>query len=1478
MKRHPNASFTRVVLRTLEKVLLGGVLGTYLIISRTIAVVGALYLVLYFFVGTSSFMNAVREVIAEHMPGVVSAASVQWGPAPWELRVADGRIFGENGQQVVQVDAAIGDIDILPTLAGLFRLVTEPEAPVSIHFNRVRLGHPKAFVHMDELGRVDLHRAFTRPEDPLEEGPPLTFDITSRTVDVINGSGTVDGPGYHLDVTGLDATSNFALTGEDHAAFFIPRAHVARADNWLTSEAHAGLALEGVRIPLTDLRVESFLWDGYTFSWQRARAHLPNGHLDAAGGWDIEPDLSTWYGTVRVQLDRGAPALADFGGDALDGDLDATLSGRGNTEQIDARLIVRAAAMEVAGLPLRDLRLGARFLPRAVPSDPEAHTVELDWLAFDAWGGHVALHDGLYGPRPGIDDPRRDDDFAASIRLDGVRTDAFLADLWPLLPPDATSGASLTPVARLAELADLRATLHGGLVVSGTRSSREDTTDARLLLDDVQIAWDGVAPPLPGDYVVGGTVRLRSAPIGGGGDPDSLTPVRRIDLERVAVDGRNDRLRLEGSLDLASGDLDLTPYVRLGEIRDDARRLGLGDLEGRFVLKQAHIGGTLAAPRIRAVASWSNARAAGHALGHVTAQLGLNGDHLDVTAAHTASSLGEVDLDGQLTLFDGAFGVPNRALPFRITRLDARRIALGLIAPELGIDAPIDVTRTRVSGQLTNLLGTLTGQGALAASGLELGGEPLRELSLRFDADAKRIDFDDLVIVGRGGERITGKLGLTRKGQRLHGTLRARDLPLDAVRAIRRAAPEVRGAIGANLTVGGTLDRPSLIGRVALAGIRWGAVDLGDAELDIQTLPSGRVDVSSASFFPGFELVDGSGADMDGLVPTHVHLAVRGAGANLGDLLPATRKSGVLLSTRASASLDLWPGRVGKAWDLRIDAGPGEIELGMRDQNLRWTNATPLALVVEQERTRLSPVAFTTIPHGRGPRGLVGADPTRDETLSICGTLEQRGALDLELAGVADLGILRALKDAFSVFEGKVAIAAAPAVAAALGDARCLPGDDDAVLHVTGDLAAPILAGRLEPIGVSLVPRDFGRELRLADGRGVDLVPGEAPGVQHVRSSADHGLVVEVDDGTLGVSGDLVLDALTLDHAAVDIVGTDVFYSRPGEFTATFNPSLQLTARALEAEVPSLALTGQVLVTDGHFTRSFDTFAQAIGTAIGGDSAAYSRPLGEAAPWLANMALDIDMKSSDFQIDSAFPLGQANMEARLDLTIGGTVEAPRVYRRIDLVPGGNLTYRVFRRDFEIRSGFVDFDGDAEHPTIDVTAQTEVTYLARASSDTQDEDEKEVLIALRIHGRVPDLKIDMSSDDSTFDQDDLQSLVLTGRPRRELDRSTGTAVFTTDLAAVLNDVLKAPFIRTAAVGLSPGGDLRADVGTCFGRDLCFTTTAVQETTETTLRARFRLHLGDDLTCDGTLRRSDTAVTTTATQEKYEARCRYRIPLD
>jgi hypothetical protein len=319
---------------------------------------------------------------------------------------------------------------------------------------------------------------------------------------------------------------------------------------------------------------------------------------------------------------------------------------------------------------------------------------------------------------------------------------------------------------------------------------------------------------------------------------------------------------------------------------------------------------------------------------------------------------------------------------------------------------------------------------------------------------------------------------------------------------------------------------------------------------------------------------------------------------------------------------------------------------------------------------------------------------------------------------------------------------------------------------------------------------------------------------------------------------------------------------------------VRIDAKRLDT-TPDVLVEGALILSEGRFYKSFDVLSQAVGDALSGRGDVYSRSLLDAIPWLQTARLAVDIKAEDFQIQTALPLARTDLPARFDLSLRGTVARPTLFRRIDLLPGGQLTYFVFERAFRVTSGAVDFDGPLESPIIDITAQTPIAYLARASTDALDEEEREVMVTLRVLGRVPDLKIELSADDATLDQTDIQSLLLTGKPRGDLDRAQESRVVSADLAGVINGLLSAPFVRTASVGVGQKGAMEYRVGTCFAPNLCFDTTTVADDTETTLRARFSLLLGDNLVCEGTLRRSDAATTTN--QQTYQARCRYRIPL-
>lgn len=1448
------------VARGLSRVVLSTLTLSYLLVSRTIAFVAALYMVLYFFVGTSSFKSTLQDIVAATMPGTITVATVRWGPAPWELRIADGRVFGVEGEEVIQVDAMIATIDLGDTLSSLYALLTEDHAPFIMQFDHVALGHPRCIVEVREDGWVGVEHAFINPSAPDDRDgiERMTYAILARSITVVEAGALVITPEVRVAAEGINSTTDFALNNIDLMKFHAPNTHIRWAEAALMPTVRGDGELGLFRVTTNDLTVEDFVWKRLAFSWRRARGGLGAGQVDAYGALDTEFDDLPWRLAGDIDYAHGSPIAQALFGDGFDGPFHAELSAFGTLDRANAWMSGEALHMELGGVQTEDVSFEVVASPAEGGPGPVPHGFEVTRFDAAALGGRVSIRDGAWAPAPGESEPTASL-FGAAVTLDEVELGPLIAAIGGS-PADGQAPVDMGDVAATATLSGV-GRLGGRLEPNG-----------RLLLEThaqaMTVSWPGTdAFPLEGDYQLSGTMLYRQGPPRMVEGREGLIAEHALEFSRVAVDERDNRLRLKGTIDLDAQTIDLEPYLRFGDVRRTARKLGLPKLGGRLVFKASKVKGTLDDPIIKTELSWSNAQLGTRKLGRVRGDLTLSNGLLSVQRGRTVTDAGAFVLDGQVRLLDPDTREPHAEMPFQLTHLDAKDMDLTAFTTEYGPKARLDLDEVSLRGTLRSPLGVSTGEGTITARNVVLGMEPVRRLHARIQANADKIALTSVGLTLGSGERVRGALTVQRRSGALHGRVEADGIPWSTFRTVRRAMPDLAGTVGVDLTLGGTLDQPGVIGRVSLRDIATSNLQLGDADIDLFSR-DGRVDVSSASFFPGLELSEGSGVDLDGLVPKRVQIAVQANKARLSELVPALKQQGVEITTSAKVRLGYHPQRR-RPLELDIIAAPEALAISLAEGGTRYVNQTQLKLAQVADVTRLSPVAFVAETRRQEPGAVV-------EQLEICGEIDDKGALDVRMGGLVDLAFMQSLEDAFSVVEGGFRIGADRTTSQTLGE-RCLSDAGEAVLRVTGNVTAPVFSGRLEAANITLVPRGLRRQIRLDNGFGVLLRPGEKAGTQQILSPAEGGLRGEIDDGSFVINGGIDLDAMTPVKADLELLGTDLFYTSPGEFSMTFNPGLSLQVRDFDTATPDVELSGTVVISEGRYNKSFDTFARALGGAISGQEAGYSRSLTTAAPWLSATRLALDIVSREFEIKSDFPLGKTDIDARLDLSVAGTIGRPEVFRRIDLLAGGTLTYDVFKRDFEVIGGAIDFDGDTDRPTIDVTAQTEVTYLARSSTNTLDEAEKEVLVTLRIRGKVPNLEIELDSDDPSFDQADLQSLILTGRPRRELDRSQGYSLVAADLGDFFRNVLKAPFVQTASVGVGPQGDVRTRIGTCFGKDLCFRGTAVQETTETEVKAGFTLQLGDDLICDGTARRRD-ATTTLDSDETYEARCRYRIPLD
>lgn len=1464
----------------------GALLLVYLIASRSLVVLLALYLVIYFLLSSRPVKDLIQQAISDAIPGSIGACAVQWGPLPWHVRIAEGRVVGARGEEVIRVRGVEATIDLGRTLDDLVAFISDGSRPFKVHLERVDLLEPWARVEVHDDGWVGMEHAFVDPDAPSEpEAPdatPFQFELDAAVVRVLDGGTWVEAPGFHLRARGVDAVTNYAMVigpgapgGHGfHMAFDIPRTDVPEAELQFTFFDHMP---EPLTVDARHLMVEDFAWRGLGFQWRAAVGELggaAHARFEGTGGLDAAPAIPTWHGAGSVAFTDAAPEVRALTRDLFRGPLDVAIGGGGDVEQLRASWSMASPELAIDTILYHQLEARGRIEPRGTPAVPDRHALFIDEAAADVGGGRATITSLAWDPRLDDADAR---DLSFAVHAEDVDVPSALAALFgeamPRLPDGRWNGDATIALSPRPEV--------GGDVMT-VEVDRADVTWA---------AADALPAGLPGSWRVSGRVTratgLSEMPRGGG-----LAPFDRLDLRGLVLDAGDDRVRLAGTIDLMTGDLDLEPYARIGDLAPVARGLGLGDLGGRLVLKAARARGTLRDPRVEGTVNWTGARIGARELGRVQGQIVLQNGELALRDATSEGPVVGFALDVALGLFDPAALVPEgAALPWALRpdprfKVKTRRLqgfAAAALGPWLGPDARIAVEQGAVEGSLSDPLASLEGGGRVTITNASFAGETGVRIDGTVRADKAgrgAIALEDAVVTFQSGAVWTGrvKLGGRAGGTRgaggaaaqttLEGALEIGDTSLANLRPVAVALPDLSAILRGHLTLGGTLARPVFIGTLELEDTIVGGVRLGDAALAVTTHDK-VVEISAFDdqLFGGFRL-ERANLTLDGFAPRRFEAAVVAVDKDLGDLVPELADSALDLVGSATAEIEI--DVPSDAMSFRVKARPHDLTLSVPGKNVRWTNDTELLLISDAGRFRLHPV--TLAPTAAVIAGLGPGDPR----LEACGKVDAE-QLDLQLSGAIDLAVVPGLADLFSVAEGRLSIAPDATASARIGDETCLQ-NASALLLLRGPVTAPVAVGRVALEDVALVPRGSGRELRLRDGTTVQLRQGDGRGVQRLLIGGEVGRFEgDLDDGTFGLKGEIDFHALRPRSIDVDIVGADLFIQSAGEFAFTASPNAHLLATGLDGASPQLSLSGDLALSEGRFSKSFDTFARAVGGALGVKSDVYTTSILDEVPWLGETKLAINVVASDFQIQSALPLARTDLPARLDLTLRGTIAEPRLYRRIDLLPGGTLTYLVFERTFTVSQGAVDFDGDPERPLVEVTAQTAITYLQRAQTALQEEDEKEVAVTLRMSGRVPDLKIELSSDDPTLDQADIQSLLITGKPRGDLDRAQQSRVVSADLAGFINAVLSAPFVRTASVGLDQKGGLEYRVGTCFAPNLCFDTTTVSDDTETTLRAKFSLSIGDDVVCEGTLKRSDTGATTTS-QETYEARCRYRIPLE
>ena len=1461
------------VLRALR----GLVYAVYLIAARAALYLLTLYLCVYFLVNSSHFKGILEPILASVYPGRIVANSYYWGPLPWQFGGFGARVLTPCGATVIEADYLDGEIDLGELLGWVARRVFVGDEPFQLDIRRVVVRGFRVVLDFDELNTLHLVDAFS---DRKKRKEPRKYLVRVANAVAMDGRVVLRFPRWELDVQVERAEADLVAGRR-----FRLRSRLVSISRGLgTVDVSGEPGGEKLRSPIGPTIVQGFSWHRAAFEVARVQSRISETlSVDATLGMSFRDDVPTLHGVLRADASPMPAALRGLLGDRVSGAATVLASSEGSFDDLSVSAVLRSPELTIDGRDIRGLDLAVEMARKTVFPGLRPYVVRVPRARADVLDGQLRVADLWYqpvGPATPVDGPPQllptEHRFGGELWLQ----DVSLASL-----PSAGVFGALPP--------PLRGRVSGAIAFRGGNFRRFAETSWEAGAEfDLSMDWGpSGAPrrsdrwPLASRYGLAGALQFfqRWPPHIESRERTGVAPV--VLGHGLRLTSGADSLRFGGAVALGSGELALRAEGVIARLADVLEPFGVRGVDGRLRIGQGHVEGPISRPHLEAKLTLSELRVGARALGEVTTQVSLQDGNLRLRRLRASGAWGQIETAGSVQLLPAA-DPQRRPRPYRFTleKLSATDLALAELWPGARLSGRAELSLEALSGDLLDPFRTLRGSGRLAAREVRVGSARIVSAGARVSVEGGSLLFADADVQFRGGGRVRGEARFLDALRRVALDLRLEPLRIASLPFVGRRGLPVSGRVSARLRVDGSLGDPELDGTVSVRGARLhpagrvpGApvLRLGDADVDISREPRGPLRLSAGQrFFDGFALLDGSAVTMRGSTPRAIDLRLGVRDLDVATLLPELTTHQI--SARVSAEADIYAtlgGRdVREPWKVTLGVGARDLRIGLRDDRYTIDNPGPIEVAV-------------------GPRGVTvpslllrGSDGS---VFAACGRVDGRGRLDAALTGTVEAEPFRLLfRRSLSRLEGSVSVTG-ELTGRPEGCRREGPWENGEALRVTGRLSSPLFEGKLVLSGFRLQPRGFGREFSITGPAGVELAPvrGEhRQWLQRVRIPEEAPLAGAFEDGSFTIWGEALLAELVPREGRWDFRGEDIYYSSPKTFNATFDPALTMTFRDMDdPQRRQSRLSGLVAITDGVYYRSFDRLARAFGGAVGREMEAPTQSITRAVPSSADMALDVRVTGANFAVTTGFPFGTTDLELRFDIGIRGTLANPLIRDRIELIPGGLITYKIVRREFEVVRGTLDFRDDPVRPFLDLEARTEIDYYddQGGSLDTLDttlrDDERAVTITIRVTGQYPEIDVELSSDNRGFDQADLQSFILTGAPSSGQGETSEQSIhiFTEDIANLARKLLLSAFVDAVTLGVTPEGGIDWGMVASLGRGLKLRTRVVQEGAQKRYRARFEFRITDRLSLEGQLRVNEDEDESIKT---YESKLRYRIPLD
>lgn len=1445
-------------------------------------------LFVYFGLNSPSLARRASAMISDLLPGAVAFKQLRWGPSPGHLEVIGLQIDDPSGHKVLGAQGVQVELQwwaaIERALAG--------KPGLELWLSEVRLSQPDVRIETDERGRLRLVEAFVDSEKPDGGGKGAPFSLRLDRAMVEHGSYRLDMPGVTIEVHDLDFDLTFHLrTAPDEAPTMSWEARdilAGRAAMVLPALDESGLA----QFPAGSIGVraaEGDLWSVKvrTLSADLGATKVHRGDVDVS--WrDLTRVLAR---NLKFDTSTQDPFLASMLKPPL---FNARASGTGRVSwqtgnRIDGKFETRGSGV-ASGFDLADFE--GKVTVRMGHSDLVRIAVDSTDFVAHGYGGTLRA--------PKMDYRLRTD----GLQLVQGRVQAEGISPAELLATDIVGmkgSVALALDGKLDGTVDTKVRL--GMRPGATPGLDLDVqldTDLKLMRADKALVLPKAVPQLFAHggvkFVMGPdvpmSVDLTQFTLSTSQDADTTRPSRRPGSQWLFGDGR---------IELQGGGTRLTLEANVPDLSKLLAPLGVRDVGGSIVLRKVSVAGELMQPSLRGQVHLKNLGAMGYRVDDLRTEVRLDGGTIGLRELTAQTPYGRLQGDFTAGLFAGGLGKMARSQPVSGRKVRLSNLKLGPLLQRFGVrgySGTAALSGASFDLDLKDALSTLQFQGQVALLQAQALHQRLRRAQAQVSVRAGAVKLrglevelpprHDQIAVQAAGPIISGELDYHLADNRYRADLTCAAIDFSQIGDIARLNMPLRGSLAGSVKASGDLRDVALEADVAVAGLAWDQIAVGDARVKLSKARGKPLTMRSERFFAGFDLLEGSEVHFRRLMPERMRMGIRAHKLDPYAMMSIEHPSDMKVRIDASSwvTVDLRKGKELYNVAIRLPSGGALVELGHGLDPLSNTRDT--AVDVHPDRVD---IGSTYLAIGR-------------DELELCGTLRYPDAarglktrLSLFAAGTLDVLRTGPLTESMAALDMRVDIGRDPEVAkdpaaACLRSVKLGRG----ALRIAGPLDDLAPQGVLQLQRSTLTPRGFGREIILAGG-GQLVVGTNRQGRLVVTIPEDNPIDALLDDGRVRTWGKAQVAGNALETLDVRLTANDITYLQPKMMSLATSGGLRLVGTHLNRpRKRDVLLRGNVNITEAAYFANHDRFGKMVSGVAGRQAGGGSQGLLEKMPWLGPTRLDVEVRGRNVEVLSRLPLARTEVELRTDLRVHGTVADPKIDGRVDIEPGSIVTYTLVKRDFEVTRGSLDLGGDWREGFVDITARTVIEMDSgtdttttstmgiglgqRSGSSSLD---NKVTITMQARGKLgadnlKEFDIRLSSS-PPYEQGDIQAMILTGQP---LTGNSGSALGSRSSINLLVDDVAEAFTKALFSGLldkvevaptTTGGfiaKVRKNIGKAIELSGQYLSTA--EGTET--RAAFSFRFQDNWSMEGLLRQTLTTSSGVTAGNVYEGKVRYR----